>query len=102
METTAQMDVTLGSLKRAAHMTIAAARNAYVLPHNAALWDEIQATSAVATELLAYAEVGQWASVESEKRAALDRAIELARKLEASTRWMTIDLAFLHSTSAKQ
>lgn len=102
MHTTERMDITLGSLQRVARMTIEAARNAFGLPKNEALRDEIQATSEVATELLAYAEVGQFASLEREKRVALDRAIELARNLEATTRWMTLDLAFLHSASAKQ
>lgn len=105
MDTIDKMDETLASLERVARMAIAATRDALGLPQNAPIWEEIRATSDAAIELLAFAEVGQWASAEPEKRAALDRATEIARKLYDSTNWMRIpiaDLAFLHEAPRKQ
>jgi len=105
MHTIEKMDETLATLEQLARSAILASRNALSLPQNASLSEEIRATSNTAIELLAYAEVGQWASVEADKCKAFDRAVDLARKLGDCTGWMKIpidDLGFLHAPHGKQ
>lgn len=105
MQTIEDMDQTLAALERVALMAIAASRDARELPQNDPILEEILTTSNTATDLLAFAQVGQWASVETEKRAALNRAVELAQKLLDCTKWMEIpiaELAFLHKSPRKQ
>lgn len=105
MQTTEEIDEALASLERVARTVVVMARDALALPQSGPLLDEIQATSDTAHELRAFAQIGQWASVESEKRASFDRAVEFAQKLLDCTKWMEIpiaDLAFLHKSPRKQ
>lgn len=102
IKTTEQMQEILVSMEQLAREAIETARKALGAPQNAALLEEIHATSNTATELLVVAEVGQWASIASDKQRALDRAIEIAQALHDRTRWMLIDLSFLHEAPKKQ
>lgn len=105
MQTIEEMDRSLANIARVARIAIAASHEARQLPQNAPLWEEIRATTDTAEKLLAYAEVGQWASSLEEKQVALGRATELARKLDVFSRWMQIpleNLASLHAAPREQ
>jgi hypothetical protein len=105
MEANEAMDTTLASMERLARTVLETTTSALSLKQNMAIYEETQITAKTATDLLAYSEVGQCASVEAEKRAALDRATELVQEMNAGMSWVRRpipELAFVHSASRKQ
>ena len=100
-----RLDEALASGEQLARRIIAASNQALELPQNTAITEEIDSTKKTALGLCAYAEAGQCAPANAEKRRALAKVICLTRQLDRHTKWMAFPverIAFAQRNLTKQ